>query len=163
MAQPLAHSTISGGHEPLRRQRHDKYSSSTDHSADYHHPIRRKLLRQRAYDRHQANDNDRVDGRKLAHGCIHPEFANAELRKNVIHLQKDGFEKSDEEEENKQPIEAGLTDQPPEKITCVDGTLPHRLADAAPKRRLTLPRFDPHLALRVRLSLRERVEVRAIN
>src|SRR6266480_2460677 len=153
MAQPLAHSTISSGHEPLRRQCHDKYSSSTDHSADYHHAVRRKLLRQRAYDRHQANDNDRVDCGKLSDRRVKAQFANAELRKNVIHLQKDRFQKSDEEEENKQPVEAGLTDQPPEKITCVDGTLPHRLADAAPKRRLTLPRFDPHLALRVRLSL----------
>ena len=105
MAEPLAHSTISSGQEPFRRERHDEYSSGTDRSANHDHSVRCKLLRQRAYDRHQANDNDRVDRRKFAHGRVHPEFANAELRKNVIHLQKDGFEKSDEEEENKQPIE----------------------------------------------------------
>src|SRR5882724_1892332 len=153
MAQPLTHSTISSGHEPFRRQRHDKYSSSTDYSADYDHPIRCKLLRQRTYDRHQQNDYNRVDCGKLSDRRVEAEFANAELRKNIIHLQKDRFQKSDEEEENKQPVEAGLTDQPPEEMRSVDGTLPHSLSNTAPKRRLTLPRFDPRLALRVGLSL----------
>src|SRR5436309_4892353 len=133
MTEPLADHAMTGGHEPFRRQRHDEYSSSTDHSADYDHPIRCKLLCQRAYDRHQANDNDRVDGRKFAHRRVHPEFANAELRKYVIHLQKDGFEKSDEEEEHKQPVKTGLADQSPKKMRCIDRALLHRFPDAGPE------------------------------
>src|ERR1700756_4039271 len=96
MSEPLADNAVSGGLEPLRRQRHDKYASGTDRSADHDHSISRKLLRQRADYRHQENNDDRVDCGKLPHRSIETEFANAELRKHIIHLQKDRFEKSDE-------------------------------------------------------------------
>ncbi len=36
---------------------------------------------------------------------VQAELANAPLREHVVHLQKNSFEKSDEEEENKQPVE----------------------------------------------------------
>src|SRR5438128_1063716 len=153
MTQPLPYAAVSGRQEPFCRQCHNEYSSSTDRSTDYYHPIRRKFLRQRADNRHQANDNDRVNGGKLAHRRVHAEFANAELRKNVIHLQKDRFQKSDEEEENKQSIEAGLTDQPPEKMCGVDRALPHGLSNAFPKTRrspVIARRFFDHAASIVR-------------
>src|SRR6266536_424464 len=135
MPEPLSDDAVSGRLEPFRRQRHDEYSCSTDRSADHHHPIGCKLLRQRAHDRHQQNNYNRVDYGKLADGRVEPELANTELRKHIIHLQTDGFEKSDEEEEKKQPVEAGLTDQPPKKMRCVDGALPHRPPNAFPKTR----------------------------
>src|SRR5947208_15402701 len=122
MPEHMGTHDLTGEQEAYRRQRHDEYSCSADHSADYDHSVRCKLLRQRTYDRHQANDNDRVDGRKLTHGRVHPEFANAELWKHVIHLQTDGCERSDEEEGNKHPIVAGLTDQPSETISSEDDT-----------------------------------------
>src|SRR6266496_5764264 len=153
MAEPLAHSTISSGQEPFRRERHDEYSSGTDRSANHDHSVRCKLLRQRTYDRHQQNDYNRVDCGKLSDRRVEAEFANAELRKNVIHLQKDRFQKSDEEEENKQPVEAGLTDQPPEKMRGVDRALTHGLSNAFPKTRrspVIARRFFDHAASVVR-------------
>src|SRR5215471_20772691 len=104
MSEPLADQAVGSGLEPLRRQRHDKYSSGTDRSTDHNHPISRKLLRERAYYRHQENNDDCVDRSKLPDRSVQTELANAELRKHIIHLQKDRFEKSDEEKKNEQPV-----------------------------------------------------------
>ena len=38
-------------------------------------------------------------------GVVQSELANAPLREHVVHLEKNSFEKSDEEEESKQPVE----------------------------------------------------------
>src|SRR4026207_770342 len=95
MSEPLADRAVSGGPGPLRRQRHDEYSSGTDRSTDHDHSISRKLLRERADYRHQENNDDRVDCGKPPHRSIETKFANAELRKHIIHLQKDRFEKTD--------------------------------------------------------------------
>src|SRR5207302_11110339 len=89
-----------------------------------------------------------VNSTEASAWCVHAELANHEQLKHVIHMQKDGFEKSDQEEKNKYPVKAGLTDKPPEEVRSVDRTFPHRFPDAAPK-----SGFDPHLALCVRLSM----------
>src|SRR5437867_12659915 len=88
-----------------------------------------------------------------SYGDWSSDVCSSDLGKNIIHLQKDRFQKSDEEEENKQPIEAGLTDQPPEKMRCVDGSLPHGISDAFPKTRrspVIARRFFDHPASIVR-------------
>src|SRR2546425_3310797 len=131
--EPLSDHAVGGGLEPFRRQSHDEYSGGADRSTDHHHPISCKLLRQRAYDRHQKDNHDCVDIREFSDRSVQAELANPELRKHVIHLQKDGFEKSDQEEKNKYPVEAGLTDKPPKEVCRVDRTFPHHFYDAAPK------------------------------
>src|SRR5919108_864466 len=85
--EPLADYTVTEWLEPFRRQRHDKYSSRTDRSADYYHPISCVLLRQRAYDRRQEDNDPRVDRGNFSDGRVQPKLANAELRKHIIHLQ----------------------------------------------------------------------------
>ncbi len=86
--KPLANAALSGRLKPLRRQRHYEHSSGTNRSADDNHPIGRKLLRERAYDRHEKNDDDRVDCGKLTDRSVEAELANAPLREHVVHLEK---------------------------------------------------------------------------
>jgi len=131
--EPLADHAVGSGLEPFRRQRHDEYSRGADRSTDYHHPIRCKLLRQRAYNRNQKDDHDCVDVREFSDWGVQPELANPELRKHVIHLQKNGFEKSDQQEKDKYPVETGLTNQPPEELRRVDRAFSHRFSDVTPK------------------------------
>src|SRR5215475_1034303 len=134
MSKPLADHTVSGRLEPLRRQRHDKYSSGTDRAADHNHPISRKLLRECAHYRHQENNDNRVDGGKLPHRSIETEFANTELRKYIIHLQKDRFEKPDEEKKSEQSVERRLSDQPSEKVCCIHRAFSYCCSNTTPKR-----------------------------
>ena len=133
MTQPLPDNAIRRRHEPLCRKRHDEYPRGADRSAEHDDPVRRELLRQRAYDRRQDDDDDCVDRGNLSNRRVQAEFANAELRKHIIHLQKNGLQKSNEEKEKEQPVKTGLTDQPPEKMRGVDRALAHRLSDTAPK------------------------------
>src|SRR6266516_5468336 len=127
MTQPLADNAISRRHEPLYRKRHDEYPRRADRSAEHDDPVRRELLRQRTNDRRQNDDDDCVDRGNFSNRRVQAEFANAELRKHIIHLQKNGFQKTDEEKEKEQPIKTGLTDQPTEKMRGFDRALPHRL------------------------------------
>ena len=90
-------------------------------------------MRERAYDRHEKNDDYRVDCGKLADRSVEAELANAPLREHVVHLEKNGFEESDEEEESKQPVEGRLTNQAPKKLRGSDRAFSHRLSDAGPK------------------------------
>src|SRR5438874_4428576 len=61
------------------------------------------------------------------------QHAITKLWKDIIHLQEDGFEKSDQEKEDEDASESRLSDEPPEKPDGVDRALPHRLGDASAK------------------------------
>src|SRR5213080_1324144 len=119
MTQPLPDNAIRRRHEPLCWKRHDEYPRGADRSAEHDDPVRRELLRQRTNDRRQNDDDDSVDRGNFSNWRVQAEFANAELRKHIIHLQKNGFQKSDEEKEKEKPVKTGLTDQPPEKMRGV--------------------------------------------
>src|ERR1041385_8310161 len=106
MPQPLAEETVGSRDEPICRQRHDEYSSSANNSADHYHSISRKLLRQCAYNRHEKDNHDSIDRGKFPDRSIRAEFANTDLWKDVIHLQKDRLEKSNEDEEQQQPVKS---------------------------------------------------------
>ena len=133
MTQPLADRAICSELEPFRRQSHDKHSRRTNRSTDHDHAIRREFLRQRADDRHQTNNYNRIDCRKLPYRSVKPELANSECRKDVVHLQKNRFEKSDEQEKEQQPVKTGLGDQPSKQMCGFNRTLPHPLSDAEPE------------------------------
>src|SRR5207253_9063678 len=110
VAKPAPRRTIRRRLKPVRRQRHDEYSCSTNYPADHDHAISREPLSQRADHRHEQNDQDRIDGGKPADWRVQPELAIAKFREHVIHLEKDGFEKSDEDEKNEQPVKTGLAE-----------------------------------------------------
>ena len=55
------------------------------------------------------------------------ECAIAKLRKDVIHLKENGFQKSDQEKENDDARESRLANQPSKKLDRFDRALPHRL------------------------------------
>src|SRR5438128_1298838 len=62
-------------------------------------------------------------------------------RKDVVHLQEDRCEETDEEEEKQKPVETGLAEQPMEETQSVDGALPHGLTDATQERGSCAIRF----------------------
>src|SRR5207244_12849522 len=66
--------------------------------------------------RREDNDKNGVDPGQLADGRVQSHFAIAELWKDVIHLQENRFQESDEEKEQQQPVKPGLPDQPPKEI-----------------------------------------------
>ena len=106
MPQPLAEHAVGSRYEPFCWQRHDEYSGGANHSADHYHSIGRKLLCHRPYDRHEEDDHDSVDRGEFPDRSVRAEFANSELWKDVIHLQKDCLEKSDENKEQQQPVKS---------------------------------------------------------
>src|SRR4030095_7364706 len=59
------------------------------------------------------------------------QHAITKFRKDIIHLQEDGFEKSDQKKENKDASESRLSNEPPEQSDGVGRALPHRLGDAS--------------------------------
>src|ERR1041385_6724223 len=133
VTEPLPQKAVGGGLEPIRRQRHDENSCGTDCTSDYDHSIGRKFLCKRTDDRHQDDDDNGVNRGNLADRRIQTELATAELRKYIIHLQKNGFEESDKEKKNEQPIEARLADEPSEEIDSVDCALADGRSEPAPK------------------------------
>src|SRR4051812_36323137 len=110
--QPLPQASINRRLKPLRRQCHDKHSRRTDCSPNHHHSIGRKLLGQRAYDRREEDDKKRIDTGQHAHRGVRSQLAIAELWEDIIHLQKDRLEKSDEKKERQQPVKRWLTNKP---------------------------------------------------
>src|SRR5262245_19282906 len=129
--EPLTELTVSSRDEPICRQRHNENSRGANDSADHYHSISRKFLRQRAYDRHEEDDHDSVDRGKLSDRSVRAEFANAELWKDVIHLQKDRLEKSDEDKEQQQPVKSGLPNQSSKKMRGIDRASAHCFPNTA--------------------------------
>jgi len=60
--KPLPDSAVRRSQKPFRGQCHDEYSSRTNCSAEYHHPIRRETLGKCANYRHENNDDVRING-----------------------------------------------------------------------------------------------------
>src|ERR1700736_1565949 len=100
MAEPLTRRTVRRRLKPSRGQRHDEHSRCTNYPTDHDHSVGREPLCQRADDRHEHNDQNRINRCNFANWRVKAELTITEFRKHVIHLQKDGFEKSDEEKEN---------------------------------------------------------------
>src|SRR6266545_2123455 len=61
------------------------------------------------------------------------QHAITKLRKDIIHLQEDGFEKSDQKKENEDASKSRLPDEPLEELDGVGRALPHCLGDASPE------------------------------
>src|SRR5260370_40863834 len=87
VAEPLPDRAVRGTLEPRCRQSHDEHRSRADRSTDYDHSIRRELLRQRADNWHEQNDQKIIDGGELTGRRAVPHFAAAELGRHAIHLQ----------------------------------------------------------------------------
>src|SRR5438552_15832200 len=103
VAKPLPRRTVRCRLKPFRRQSHDEHSGGTNYPADHDHAISREPLRQRADHRPQQNDQDRIDGGNPPDWRVQPELAITKFRKAVVHLEEDGVEESDKEEENEKP------------------------------------------------------------
>jgi len=86
MPKPVAEQAVRQRLEPDRRQRHDEYGRSADNAPEGHHPISGNPLRERANERNEANNQDAVDRPEPANGSAVPQYADAELRIDVIHL-----------------------------------------------------------------------------
>src|SRR5438132_7580453 len=123
VTEPLPDRAVGGTLEPRCRQSHHEDRSSTDDSTDYDHSIGRELLRKRADNWHQQNDQKIIDGRELTDRSAVPQFANAELGEHVIHLQENELEKSNQEKKNKEPVKHGLTEQPPKQPDGIASTV----------------------------------------
>ena len=108
--KPLPDSAVRRSQKPFRGQCHDEYSSRADCAAEDHHPISRETLRQRADYRDKENNDDRIDCRQFPDRCVKAELAIAPLREDVVHLEENRFEKTNEQEEDEQAIETRLTD-----------------------------------------------------
>src|SRR2546423_12298439 len=95
--EPLTDGRVRRRQKPFRRQRHDENASGTNRSADYDHSVGGKSLSQRADNWRQNNDHPRIDRRQFSNRSMQPHFAIAEFRKDIIHLQENRLEKTNEE------------------------------------------------------------------
>src|SRR6266404_3827869 len=135
-------------HKPICRQRHDENSRRANDAADDDDAIRRDALRQRTNHRCEHNDENSVDPGQFADRSVQPHLAIAKLRKDVIHLEEDRLQKSDEEKENQQLVKGGLPDQAMEKRDRVFGAFLDSLRNFCPKAGASGPRFiDGAIAL----------------
>ena len=75
---------------------------------------------------------------------MQPELAITKFRKDVVHLEEDGFEESDKEEENEKPVKTGLAEQLVEETQGIGGALPDSLSDATPERGTCATRFGAY-------------------
>ena len=87
-------------HEPIRRQNHDENSDRANDAAYDDHAIRRDALGEGPDCRSEKNDDDRIDAAQFPDWRIQSHLAIAEFREDVIHLQENRFQESDEEKEH---------------------------------------------------------------
>src|SRR3954451_21871698 len=134
VAEPLTGAAGSGRQEPIRRQRHDEHAGRADRAADDYHSVGRNSLGERADKGDEKYDDPAVDVRELPDRRVRPQLAIAEFRKDVIDLEKDRFEESDEEKENKNAGKCRLAEQAFEKLNGFGCATLHRPRDAAEER-----------------------------
>src|ERR1700686_5522643 len=101
--------------EPIRRQSHDENAHRANDAADNDYAIRRDALGEGTDYRSEHNNKDGVDPGQFADRRVQSHLAIAEFREDVIHLQKNGFQESDEEKEHQQTVKSGLPDQTTKK------------------------------------------------
>ena len=61
------------------------------------------------------------------------QFPIAKFRKDIIHLQEDGFQKPDQKKEDEDASKSGLPDETLEELGGIDRALPDGLSDASPE------------------------------
>ena len=87
-------------HEPIRRQRHDEHSNRANDAANDDDAIRRDPLGEGTDHRREHNNQKGVDPGQFADRRVQSHLAIAEFREDVIHLQENRFQESDEEKEH---------------------------------------------------------------
>ena len=61
------------------------------------------------------------------------QHAITKFRKDIIHLQEDGFEKPDQKKEDEDASKSRLPDETPQELGGIDRALPDGLSDASPE------------------------------
>src|SRR5947209_4566042 len=114
--EPLAKTAIRRRLEPAGWQRHNEHARGADYAAHDYHSIRSDTLSERTDHGNEEDDDPAVNVRELSDRRVQPQLAIAEFWEDVIDLQKDRFEESDQEKENQNAREGRLADQPSEKL-----------------------------------------------
>src|ERR1017187_2729998 len=137
VAQPMTYEAVRQGLEPDRRQGHDEYGRGADNASKGHHPIGGNFLRESANERNETNNQDAIDRPEPADGSAIPQYADAKLRIDVIHLHEDQLQEGDQDEEGQKPVNPALPPEPDEE----PGRLRHAVAHHSPHRipRVSLP------------------------
>ena len=133
VAERAADHAVCRRNEPVRGQRHDENSRRANNAADNHYAIRRDPLGEGADHRRENNDQNGVDTGQFADRRMQSHLAIAKLRKDIIQLEKDRLQESDEEEKHQQPVECGLADQAMEQGDGIGSAFPRGPRDLCPK------------------------------
>src|SRR5438105_3058027 len=133
MTQRMPDRAVCRRPEPVHRQGNNENSDRANDAHDDDHSIRRNALGKRSDQRREHDDQDGIDPGEFADRRVQSHFAIAELWKDVIHLQKNRFQESDEEKEHQQPIKSGLPNKSAKKLRGVVRASPNRLRNSAEK------------------------------
>src|ERR1700736_899142 len=115
VAERVSERAVCHRDEPVRGKSHDENSCRANDAADNDYAVRRDALGEGTDYRSEHNNKDGVYPGQFAYRRVQSHLAIAELREDVIHLQKNGFQESDEEKEHQQAVKSGLPDQATKK------------------------------------------------